>query len=524
MRWRMMLIVAFLGLLFGSSAFAENRALLVGCDRFLTQEDTWPASSNNVRQIATALTGGSESFVSFVAIPGGVGSGAELEKRFAEAFRGTAEDDVSYIYISTHGLWEQDAPDESFELLLSDGRSEERYSVLRLRDLLSTIPGRKLLILDTCHSGAVIGKGAPVGTANLFAGTDVAVLCSCGAAEESWFWSAETAEGHAAVGAGFFSGALVSGISASGAFGADSNRDGAITLREMEAYLRACHGASTCRVYPEDSDWVAFRYDPEQMQLARRRALISAVTFGTGAISIAYPSISLSFIVQQPVRVGYQLIQQKDGRWDFAGAEFFFDDAELADHPDMPRGLLGPGYKERQITLHTEDEDYGEGYVLLQILTVTDSAVSVAASTVLCVPPAQGDPGLRLRACRGFHPALGEECAISVAHGLPCELTVTVLDDAERMVRRLMTRDPSRPEQLSPEATTCYWNGTLSDGTPAPEGFYTIRVSAMVGDTLWYAEDAKVWLSRESGPPPAFPHASPFPARVTGLFERLKEQ
>lgn len=35
-----------------------NRALLVGCDRFLTQTDTTPSSRNNVLRMADALSGG----------------------------------------------------------------------------------------------------------------------------------------------------------------------------------------------------------------------------------------------------------------------------------------------------------------------------------------------------------------------------------------------------------------------------------------------------------------------------------
>jgi len=47
--------------LLASSALAEgtvNRALLVGCDRFVTQEETTPSSANNVTQMAEALSGG----------------------------------------------------------------------------------------------------------------------------------------------------------------------------------------------------------------------------------------------------------------------------------------------------------------------------------------------------------------------------------------------------------------------------------------------------------------------------------
>lgn len=42
-------------------ALAEgvNRALLVGCDVFVTQEETTPASANNVSRMTLALMGGS---------------------------------------------------------------------------------------------------------------------------------------------------------------------------------------------------------------------------------------------------------------------------------------------------------------------------------------------------------------------------------------------------------------------------------------------------------------------------------
>ncbi len=486
-------------LLLAPAALAENRALLIGCDHFLSMEDTWPASANNVRMMATALTGGSRQFARMTALPEGIATEEEFTAFFKATFAETADEDVSYLYVSTHGLWEEEKGAKGFSLLLSDGETETALQAERLRDLLLGIRGQKILILDTCHSGAVIGKGASIPCENLFAGEDVMVICSSGAAEESWFWASGMDDGHDIVGSGYFSGVFSRGISTSGGFGADSNRDGEITLREIQSFLLRSHGASTVRVYPEDSDAVIFAYNPARLRQLRYTQ-VHAISFEEGALSIAYPSISLSFTVLQPVRIGYLLVYQKDGRWDYANPEFFYDSGDSENLPGQLPGSLEPGWKERTITLHTADDDYGEGYVLLHMLVMTESAVTVAASTVLCVPPSEGNPELSVRTDEAFSPAEGEECGILIEHSLPCELTVTVLDEDGNTVRRLVSRDPTRPEQLFPNASAYAWSGKRQDGSLAEPGTYTVRVTALVGDTLWYAEDATVRIEAEPAP------------------------
>ena len=81
-----------------------NRALLVGCDRFVTQEDTAPASANNVMQMAEALSGGAMNLETLITRRNDVASPAELEELIQAAFSQAEEGDVSYFYISTHGV------------------------------------------------------------------------------------------------------------------------------------------------------------------------------------------------------------------------------------------------------------------------------------------------------------------------------------------------------------------------------------------------------------------------------------
>ena len=101
-----------------------NRALLVGCDRFLTQTDTTPSSRNNVLRMADALSGGTLNMQTIVTREDGLSSASALIALIRETFADADADDVSYFYISTHGLWNT-AVNGLMTLLLSDGESEE---------------------------------------------------------------------------------------------------------------------------------------------------------------------------------------------------------------------------------------------------------------------------------------------------------------------------------------------------------------------------------------------------------------
>ena len=478
-------------------ASIERRALLVGCDNFLSQPDTTPSAYNNVRQMEAALRSSSMDFEVILSKPDGLASTGDLAALILDAFSGADEDDVNYFYLSTHGMWEEDMTAAQMTLLLSDGSRETAVSAYMLRTIFDQIPGSKVLIIDACHAGAMLGKGVSRQLGNVFKGKDYTVICSSGGAEESWFWSGSI-NGERLAGAGYFSGALVRAISPEGHFAADDNRDGDITLTELKRCLLDTHGASTVRTYPEQSDQVLFTYNAEKYSGRRRDALIEGVSFESDVLTADDPTACFSFNVVTRVQVAYQLVYQRGGRWDFDTATLIYDNDGEFSASAIPGQTLTLGMKERAITIDRKNAG-NSGYVLLQLLTIERGVPAVAVSKILCVPPESGDPMLSIAAPSLFAPEDGEELTFNIAHDFPCELAITIEDMEGRTVRRICARQGSRPEQLDPRGSSFTWDGLLNSGEYAPEGLYIIRVKAYVGSERYEILSEPVILLGVSG-------------------------
>lgn len=457
-----------------------NRALLVGCDRFISQPDTPPSSANNVQRMSQALAGGEMALDLLLTRPEGVGSLGDLAALVLDAFDEADEDDASYFYISTHGMWQEGMGSSGMTLLLSDGQREVGVTAVQLRTMFDQIPGKKVLILDACHAGAMIGKGVDEQLVNVFSGPEYVVICSSGGAEKSWFWSGEI-DGERLAGAGYFSGALVRAMSEEGGFCADDNRDGVITLTELKRCLLDSHGASVVQTYPEESEYPIFAYDVSQYTGRGRDALVEGVYFESDVLLPQEPSVNFTFNVVRSVQVAYQIVYHRQGRWDFDNAQLIYDNNGQYGPWPIPGRLLYPGMQRRSIAIdRAAAED--SGYVLLQLLTFEKGIPAVVSSRVLCVPPETGDPLLSVSAPDAFCPDSFEEMTFIVRHDVPCELTVTIVDAQGRTVRRLSSRQTSRPEMLSPAGTCFTWDGMDSDGQRAPDGLYFIKVRAYVGE------------------------------------------
>ena len=474
-----------------------NRALLVGCDRFLSQQETTPSSYNNVTRLADALADSTMALETLLTQPEGLSSTGDLAALVLDAFSAADEDDMSLFYLSTHGLWEEGMSSGGVTFLLSDGSRETAVTALQLRSMFDQIQGKKVLIIDACHAGAIMVKGVNTKLQNIFQGEDYIVLCSSGGAEKSWFWSGDI-NGERLAGAGYFSGALLRGMSAQGGYAADDNRDGEITLNELKRYLLDHHGASTVRTYPEGSDYPIFTYDPALHALSRRQSLIENVSFESDVLTAEDPTLYFSYNVVSPVQVAYQLVYHRGGRWDFDNSSIIYDNNGSFSAWPKPGVTLSLGLKERAITI-SRDETDSSGYVLVQVLTVQRGVPSVAASRVLCVPPDAGDPELAVSSPAFFAPEDGEELTVLVRHAIPCEITVTIENLEGKTIRRLISRQGTRPEQLAAMGSCFTWDGRDNNGDLAPEGFYRIHVKAYVNDEKYETISEPIILLDVSG-------------------------
>ena len=473
---RKIALLVILCCLLAAPALAENRVLLVGCDRFLTRQDTFPASEGNTRSMAEVLTGGLMAPARVLRCQDSLADSTALAGAVAEAFAGAQPGDVSYLYLSTHGLWLPEQSAEETALLLTDGEREGQVSARELREMLDAVPGTKVLLVDACHSGAMIGKGVREELGNVFAGGDYQIVTSCGGAEESWFWAAEG--DRARLGAGSFSSALSRALSAAGNYAADDNRDGRITLTELRRYLRDNHGESTVHTYPEESDFTLIRYDAANT-VKTRTAMVEALSFEDRVLSPLQSEVHFSFNVLRTGRLLYRLVEQVEGRWHFDGASLTDDSALTGDGSRA----LSPGLKERVISL---DEGSPAGYLLLQLVTVVNGETALASSQVLCLPPGAGDPALAIHTPQLL--AAGAEMNIVVDHAFPCELAVQIVDADGENVRRLQAREGTRPQHLIPAGSTLCWDGLRTDGSPAAPGRYRVLVTAWVGEDEYRAE------------------------------------
>ena len=343
-----------------------TRCLLIGCDRFVSMPGTEPASANNVDTMESLLSDFLPEGTPIFRQVNGPGSVEGFEQLAADAFREAGNADTSLIYLSTHGILRDEAGKQTLLLLLSDGTAEERVGPEKLREVLDRVPGKKVLILDACHSGEVIGCGGGDGI-NRFEDDSYRVLVSSGALEDSWFWNVET-DGY--TGTGYFTSAMDSALRASDPAQIDPDGSGDVSLEELTARLREIHGASTVYCWPEESREPLFRLPADRKPGSR----LQGVAFGEPETDGDAVVLPIHFRAGEPVRVTYQLVPSRNGRWDFEHAVRLPDREKTG----LIRGLLSPGEKDRTIRLTVKS--IGEdGRALMQIISLRGDGTTPAA-------------------------------------------------------------------------------------------------------------------------------------------------
>ena len=330
----------------------QSRLLAIGCDQFLTMPATASASANNARAMARLFRDCVPTGETCVVRENGPGSVAELDSLVRETFGQATEQDTSWFYLSTHGIIWEEQEKTHMALLLCDGQREEAMEADALRRILDQIPGRKILILDACHTGAMIGEGIPGGI-NLFESGAYTVLCSSGGSEESWLWLDERSGGM-----GYFTSALESALTQSLPEQIDPDGNGLVTLPELKARLTEIHGASTVLAWSQEENIPLFRLPAERPP-------------ATGILGLRFEATEredhslvqrFRFTVETPVRLIYELVQREDDRWDFDGAAYLRD----RERAGAARGSLSPGEKDRKVRI-SEDTLGEDGVALLVI-------------------------------------------------------------------------------------------------------------------------------------------------------------
>ncbi|MBR4039145.1 MAG: CHAT domain-containing protein [Clostridia bacterium] len=461
-----------------SLAESTTRALLVACSDFETQDDLGAATSGNLHMVGSALISASIALGNLSIEDGTIGTADALGHAVTDAFCDADEDDLSILYLCTHGVLSS-SDDGQVYLLLGDGQTESPLSGAQLYALIKEIQGEKLLILDACYSGALIGRGQPKTDppsdsrppqpgffSPFLQDSSIHVLTSASGSESSWYYDSE---GLSSGAVSYFASALSSGLGLYGSAEADLSGDGAVTLSELHRYLSVAVPSSSCQL-------LSTRASGLNLPVAQGAMLsrpLMGFSYGTSLLPANDPVLDFSFTVtHDATSVQYRVIDFIDGSWNWDNAKTFLDEGDEGD------ALLSAGRKMRLLSLEDIAPDEG-GYLMLQVFSVRENEVLLCSERLIAVQPAAGVSDLSIKCRSGLQKPGRQELPIAVKLSVPAELTVSVFDPSGALVNRLTASQLTRP---SPDNVThLYWDGRDMQGKPVSSGQYTITAEARIG-------------------------------------------
>jgi len=204
---------------------------------------------------------------------------SNILQSISSTFSGTDSNDISYFYFTGHGA----LVGNTSYLCPADMTSlvDSVISVNELENALSTIPGTKVVFLDSCHSGGFIGKTidktiiskeelesfndevinifSQAQLRGLLTTNEYKVLTSCHYYQECY--EIQPAEGDPF---GVFTMALCDGCGYSGSYPADTNLNTMVSLQEAYLYVKDwvfSYGAvQDVQIYPNNSTFTIVEY------------------------------------------------------------------------------------------------------------------------------------------------------------------------------------------------------------------------------------------------------------------------
>ncbi len=447
----------------------KRRALLITCDDFVSMPDTLGACEKNAETIRECLRYPGFGFEDIQYSYGLIGDEIDFANTVITTFEQSDDNDLNLIYISTHGLYDPVQLREG-ALVLSDGTKEALLDANEIDAVLQQIAGKKLLIIDACYSGALIGKGVSGGGfGHPFLDARIMILTSSGGSELSWYWQENENSGLKLVGAGYFSAMLAQGLNPEDAYPADLNHNMEITLKELYEYLYKNHSASVVQVYPQNDDTLLLELPALEWGL---KPQLGNIRFYNSFIDIQHPNIHFSFQVEAPVVPLYQIVYHRKGRWDFENAEYIYDHAALDENESLVP--LQPNTYRRSIGLKP-DASQSTGYAMINLLSREGSYLKFLGSQVIAILQEQGLTDMEVKTSPAFQPLYGQELPIIVSHNIPCLLSISIVDEQGQTVYNISEQRMTRPENLKPDGSFFVWNGKRADGSFALPGTYRVR-------------------------------------------------
>ena len=345
-----------------------SRSLLIGYDRFVTMPDTAPCSAGNTALMADLVKDFVPDMIQVVRRTDEPATVDGLTELIRDTFRDAGPADTSWLYISTHGIQWEEKGESRMALLLSDGESEEALLPETLRKILDRIPGRKVLILDACHSGAAVSA---------FRSAAYQMLVSSTPEEDSFFWFSPATDSYAETGTGYFTAALNTALRASTPEQLDPDGSRTVSLNECLDRIRAICGVSTADGYPTSRETTLFHLNGEMQQPARVRGL----EFDPVIRQDDDMQLRFHFTVTDPVKLEYRMVIRRDGGWDFEGGTTQIDEERIGTR----RGWLSPGEKGRAVRLPVADAGEDGEALLIVISRDATGRSSPEGSCVIAV-------------------------------------------------------------------------------------------------------------------------------------------
>ena len=313
------LVVFLLLLALPAWALGQTRALLVACRDFLSLPDLGNSVSGNLHIVGSALVGAGLNLGSLSIEDGTIGTVRRLQSAVDDAFGDADETDLSILYLCTHGVLSS-SDDGQVYLMLGDGENEAPLGAAALQNILSGIQGEKLLIVDACYSGALIGRGAfahsllpgsraqsPASLETPFlADPSIHVLTSASGFESSWYYDSE---GLSTGAVSYFASALSSGLGLYGKPEADVNGNGEVTLEELRRYLNAAVPSSSVQLLSAQANALTL---PVATNTPLARAL-SGFSYGDCLLESDDPTLEFSYTVTAETAVQYRVVRQVNG-------------------------------------------------------------------------------------------------------------------------------------------------------------------------------------------------------------------